>query len=268
MIPGVVLEDAYHNIFTVDVSMGVVDDMPQVGFSATDATIGSGADHSGTVTVDYGADLAAAGEALHVTVRHPGAPDGSEVTVAVTAGQAIPVVIDGVNYGTLTFAPDVNGASSYTFAAEPNVNGSLVISLAATDADGDVVSNDFTLNIVNPDGPGIPFIGYGDANATFDEANFDNGTSPNIGALSKSLSIPAGYTVDVKGADSPWAAEADTPDNVIWRLTGDYGQLTYNSADNTLTYTLTGRVGNAPDSDVGQDVIPGVVLKDADGNTY
>jgi hypothetical protein len=197
VIEGVVLRDEFGNTYTVEASVGIVDDVPEVNFARTEASIWSGADHSGTVTVNYGADDSGG---LSVTVSHPGATPGSEITLDVTPDVAIAVLIDGVNYGRLTFAGD----GSYIFEAEPNVNGTLNIALTATDGDGDVTTGTFTLNIVNPQGPGLAYIGYGED--AFEEKNFDNGTEPNIGALTRPLSLPDGYTVDVKGAGSPWTA--------------------------------------------------------------
>jgi uncharacterized protein YegL len=260
-ISGITLKDEFGNTCELGAKIGIVDDVPVVslGAGARPPLIESGAEYRGVWSVAYGADGAADDGALVVTVAWPGA--SGAFTAEVTPGASMDVEIDGARYGKLT----VNGDGTFAFEAAPGLNGSLNISLAAADSDGDVSgTGEFTLNVVDPNGPGIPYIGFGQA--PFEEANLANGTNPDTAALTRELPLPDGYTLDT-GAGG-WVPDFIGPDNHIYRLESPNGVLAYDSASRTLTYTLKDNMENAPDSDLGRDVFTGLAIRDDKGGVH
>ncbi len=261
--PKITITDPAGNNFERAVVINVSDDMPEAALGgAANAQVETGKTFSGTWDADFGADGPAQTGSLVLTITRPGqAPVQIPVDPANLPTNQ-PVIIDGKNYGSLTLTPD----GKYSFTATPNgPTGQLELVLSAKDGDGDVSKSAvFKITVVPPGGFSVLT-----AAEPFYEANFQNGTDPNVNALTKLLNLPAGYKVVVDAPGSGWQMEYGTSryflDNV---QNSGYGKLVYDTATGKLTYTLTGRVQNAVDSDMGQDVVKNILVKDASGNTF
>ena len=272
IIPGIVIKDEDGNSFEVEVKVDLEDDVPELSFTG-EKSVESGDAITGDWDVDFGADGPADEGSLTIIVEHPSSQGSLEVSFDDDElPKSVDVIIDDVNYGKLTLNED----KTYTFEAAPDLEGErLDVTLSAKDGDGDVtVSDTVVIEIVEPGGPGIGYLTTKDGSA-FEEANFSSGTNPDQGSLTKVLNLPDGFTVDVgKGGwqlelgSSRYILESPAIKGPDGQLINGFGKLTYDSATNTLTYTLTGRVFNGPDSDMGMDTIPDIVVKDENGNSF
>lgn len=249
VISGILFKDKAGNDVTAEVRPSIQDDAPEVSFGGAGQEATSGFDFEGTWDINYGAD---GGNAMGLKVT-----DGSNTLdiPALALDTPTDLIIGGVNYGTITIHSD----NTYTFTPAPNTTGNLTFSLTGEDSDGDLRSSqpfDVTVKAPNPLG-NISLEG----NANLDESNLDKGTAPNQAALVKYFDLPADCTVDVTGWTS---GSGDQYTKVV-----DYGTLTYDSVNRTLSYQLT---SSATHGAQGKDslpvVIPGLKLIDAGGNTH
>lgn len=272
VIPDITIKDKDGNTFEVDVEVKLEDDAPQLTLDGN-KTVESGDSVTGKWDVDFGADGPAADDSITVTIKHPSTQESMEESFDKgDLPKTIDVIIDGVNYGELTFDKDGN----YTFDAKPDLSGErLDLVVSGKDGDGDVsVSDPIVIGIVEPNGPGISHLTTSDG-SPFDEANFPQGTSPDSSALIKYLNLPKDYTIDVTQGE--WVQELGSDRWILYteeirgdngQLINGFGKLIYDAKANTLSYQLTGLVFNGPDSDMGVDTAKDIILKDKNGNTF
>lgn len=268
------LQDEEHgNSFPVDVVVPIENDIPTTEMNTPNPSVESGKGPLvGTWEVEYGADDPSDDDPLTLVVSTPGCKKPQEIELDPNSkvDQQHEVIIDGVDYGTITIKPD----GTFEFSPKPDLPPTrLDLELQAKDGDGDVsVTPPLVISIIPPDGPDI---GYLTADKPFDEANFLNGTRPDVDALTQELNLPEGYTVDY--TQPGWKREAGTNRYVFKSpevvdengvVTNGFGKLTYDASTGKLTYTLTSKVFNTPaENDDAIDSIP-LVIKDGGGNSY
>ena len=207
--------------------------------------------------VNFGADGPGASGIVYLAIATEDAQNPLVQAINPASGSSINVIIDGVNYGTLTFKAD----GTYTFQAQPEAQGTIYIALGAPDGDGDIGysenDNGFVLNIGQSEPPVYEDYYFGQV--TFDEANLAAGSSPDASALEKALSLPAGFKV----LTDDWDELADGR----FELAGDGVVLRYDSASNSLVCVLTDALAHEGQGrDSLEFELPAFSLVDANGN--
>lgn len=257
----VTLLDGGKNTTVLPVVVDIADDIPAPlfgGASGQNAALESGASFSGGIwSAGHGADGPSASGSLAIEVSL-----GSEIfREELQAGQgAFAVELGGKVYGWL----DVKADGTYSFKAAPDTIGKLAFTLTAKDGDGDeTTSSEFTLDITAAKGPDIAHLGEG---LSFNEANLADGTNPLPGELNKSIDLPDGFTVDVTAPG--WNSRPGGG----YEMKGDNGILVCSGNGRELSYILQeaaghGAPGTADDKSL-QNVFPGIILKDANGNNF
>ena len=269
-VPGVTLMDGYGNTYTVTAQAALRDDVPEVGISASRQSIYTGEDLEGTWSVDHGADGPGGGIILKV-----GAGADSETFTVVPDGSVVEIVVNGKKYGEFSLDGTATGGT-FTFRAEPNQGpANLSFTLTAQDAEGDsVTSAAYTLQLAEPEGPDVNYLG-GEPGEVFYEKNLADGTSPASGALTKTIKLPDGYTVDtdaavtVGGETRSWV---ESPaGSGVYVLHGAFGTLTYTATvPPVMTYRFEQAAEHAPGLGANEtvDIVTGLTLEDVLDNTY
>ena len=237
-----VVRDTNGNEFEIDVPIDIIDDVPELTVNggehtvdsvASGATVTAGA---GTIAFDFGADNGA-GKSFTVTVN------GKTYDITDIAEKGS-YTIEG-KFGTLT----VNADGSYSYQANPNIEGGAQdsFSFAIKDADGDSVTAKVDVSVTDAAGPD------GDAiqSATVNEAGLGNeaDTSENAAIIA-----PDGYTIVGVGSQ------------------GEHGSVAYDEKTGQWVYTLSEAIYSGGQDDGANTVKAGdsvkMIVQDANGNQY
>ncbi|MDR2075713.1 MAG: hypothetical protein LBP61_02085, partial [Desulfovibrio sp.] len=257
----IVLRDSYGNTYGVSASVTILDDAPaddaRTYFEADAASVNSGYAFHGAWGAEYGADGAAEELPRAITVNYTDA-DGNPASVSDTNGDG---KLEIPGYGALTLNPD----GTFDFQAKPNVEGKLEFEMTVTDADGDTLSRDFSVDVTRRTLPDGTELGSG-KDEWFAESNLPGGTAADATQATKQIGIPDGWKIKTDGSGD-WTDNGDG----TFSLAGDNGHLTYNADTNRLTYTLeTTATHGEPGTDTDLtafDALGTVTLIDAGGNT-
>ena len=259
--PQVAFKNGEGEQVNLNVNVEVIDDAPSVSIGGYESPeIYSWDNYYGTWDVDFGADGAAAGDSLFITVTHPGHP---AFKAPVTLGESVDIIIDGKNYGSILF--DSNGKDFAFFPDQDGdyIQGILNFTLTAKDSDGDIgKSETLSLFLSDPEtNLGISHIG---GDQSFNEANLPEGSSPNAGALTKEIPLNSSLTINF--TKSGWVQDGDTyvlqtPQkfDAEGNLINGFGKLVYDTISKKLFYTLE-RNAYHGDEDSCYDVFPDLVV--------
>ncbi|MDR2799759.1 MAG: hypothetical protein LBB52_00650, partial [Desulfovibrio sp.] len=286
VVSGITLVATEQNGNEISSSFGVtvVDDRPWfvpdengVDLSADAGVINAGVEFHGAWEINYGAD----GDSDEyrdkpvsdrVIIRDENGGKIGEVEVD-TEGGSYPAYVDGNPdpIGWFTFErvhEDGADKFNFTFKAAPSEAGDGAVtysfSVEGFDADGDSTgeSAGVPITIIPRTPPEGTVLGGGNDEA-FSDRYLEDGTLAGFGPTEKEIGLPAGWKVDP--ASGGWT---DADGDGVYTLEGAYGHLSYNTADNTLTYTQDRPGGHsAPDIEEVKDDFGNLVLIDGFGNS-
>ena len=188
----VTIMDGDGNTYTVKVDVDVTDDVPTISADSLSKDVASGAEVTGRVDIDYGADN-----------------EGGQKSLAVN-GQKGTAAEDGklsfdLENGTLVFDPATGG---YVFTADANVTTDQTLDFVVTDADGDTDEVTVTVNISKPEAP--TFTGT----VSVDEEGLADGTNPDATSETATWTAPDGYTI-VSVSDGKLGTVVKTGDTTL-----------------------------------------------------
>lgn len=234
------LKDAYGNQYSVQLPLVIIDDTPVVDFGCEESAVTHGAEVAGiegSWKALFGADGAQPESSLVLSVRS--LPGGEKTSVNLVVDAESNITVDGTLIGSIKLLPGEDGKFVFT-PASTDIVGNFEFSLSAADSDGDLAEDSFTLSLQKADEPPVNLFGSLD----FDEANLENGTAHNEAALSKTVALPQGFSLDVTG----WTNEGG-----LLILESGPVRYSYNEAAQSVTFTLVGPAahgepGSATDS--------------------
>ena len=211
------------------ITVNVTDDVPSISADSLSKDVASGAEVTGRVDIDYGADN-----------------EGGQKSLTVN-GQKGTAVEDGklsfdLDNGTLVFDPATGG---YEFTAKANVTTDQTLEFVVTDADGDTDEVTVTVNISKPEAPSFT------GTISVDEEGLADGTNPDATSETATWTAPDGYTI-VSVSDGKLGTVVKTGDTTL---------------DYTLSDAITHPAGSGENTATGADSFE-VTIMDGDGNTY
>ena len=211
------------------ITVNVVDDVPTIGADSLSKDVASGAEVTGRVDIDYGADNEGGQKSLTVNGQKGTAAEDGKLSF-------------DLENGTLVFDPATGG---YEFTADANVTTDQTLDFVVTDADGDTDEATVTVNISKPEAP--TFTGT----VSVDEEGLADGTNPDATSETATWTAPDGYTI-VSVSDGKLGTVVKTGDTTL---------------DYTLSDAITHPAGSGENTATGADSFE-VTIMDGDGNTY
>ncbi|WP_337375389.1 VWA domain-containing protein [Desulfovibrio piger] len=221
--------DGNGNTYTVKVDVDVTDDVPTISADSLSKDVASGAEVTGRVDIDYGADNEGGQKSLTVNGQKGTAAEDGKLSF-------------DLENGTLVFDPATGG---YEFTAKANVTTDQTLEFVVTDADGDTDEATVTVNISKPEAP--TFTGT----VSVDEEGLADGTNPDATSETATWTAPDGYTI-VSVSDGKLGTVVKTGDTTL---------------DYTLSDAITHPAGSGENTATGADSFE-VTIMDGDGNTY
>ena len=211
------------------VDVDVTDDVPTISADSLSKDVASGAEVTGRVDIDYGADNEGGQKSLTVNGQKGTAAEDGKLSF-------------DLENGTLVFDPATGG---YEFTADANVTTDQTLDFVVTDADGDTDEATVTVNISKPEAP--TFTGT----VSVDEEGLADGTNPDATSETATWTAPDGYTI-VSVSDGKLGTVVKTGDTTL---------------DYTLSDAITHPAGSGENTATGADSFE-VTIMDGDGNTY
>lgn len=260
--PQIAFTNSAGDSLSLDVNVEVAEDSPSASLTGSlNPNIYSWENYHGTWDVDFGADGAAAGDSLFITVTHPGYPS---FEAPVTPGQSVDIIIEGKDYGSILF--DSNGVDFTIFPPQDInalISGILNYTLTAKDGNGDIGKSE-TLSLFLNDPESYIGISHIGGDQVFNEANLPEGSSPSLDALTKE--IPLSNKITINFSKGGWVQDGDTytlqtPQKFDseGKLINGFGKLTFDTVTGTLYYTLE-RSAYHGEQDFCYDVFPDLVV--------
>ena len=209
--------------------MDVKDDVPTISADSLSKDVESGAEVTGRVDIDYGADNEGGQKSLTVNGQKGTSTEDGKLSF-------------DLENGTLVFDPATGG---YEFTADVNVTTDQTLDFVVTDADGDTDEVTVTVNISKPEAPSFT------GTVSVDEEGLADGTNPDATSETVSWTAPDGYTI-VSVSDGKLGTVAKTGDTTL---------------DYTLSDAITHPAGSGENTATGADSFE-VTIMDGKGNTY
>ena len=211
------------------VDVDVTDDVPTISADSLSKDVASGAEVTGRVDIDYGADNEGGQKSLTVNGQKGTAAEDGKLSF-------------DLENGTLVFDPATGG---YEFTAKANVTTDQTLEFVVTDADGDTDEVTVTVNISKPEAPSFT------GTVSVDEEGLADGTNPDATSETATWTAPDGYTI-VSVSDGKLGTVVKTGDTTL---------------DYTLSDAITHPAGSGENTATGADSFE-VTIMDGDGNTY
>ena len=211
------------------ITVNVVDDVPTISADSLSKDVASGAEVTGRVDIDYGADNEGGQKSLTVNGQKGTAAEDGKLSF-------------DLDNGTLVFDPATGG---YEFTAKANVTTDQTLEFVVTDADGDTDEVTVTVNISKPEAPSFT------GTVSVDEEGLADGTNPDATSETATWTAPDGYTI-VSVNDGKLGTVVKTGDTTL---------------DYTLSDAITHPAGLGENTATGADSFE-VTIMDGDGNTY
>ena len=211
------------------ITVNVVDDVPTISADSLSKDVASGAEVTGRVDIDYGADNEGGQKSLTVNGQKGTAAEDGKLSF-------------DLDNGTLVFDPATGG---YEFTAKANVTTDQTLEFVVTDADGDTDEVTVTVNISKPEAPSFT------GTVSVDEEGLADGTNPDATSETATWTAPDGYTI-VSVSDGKLGTVVKTGDTTL---------------DYTLSDAITHPAGSGENTATGADSFE-VTIMDGDGNTY
>ena len=221
--------DGDGNTYTVKVDVDVTDDVPTISADSLSKDVASGAEVTGRVDIDYGADNEGGQKSLTVNGQKGTAAEDGKLSF-------------DLENGTLVFDPATGG---YEFTAKANVTTDQTLEFVVTDADGDTDEVTVTVNISKPEAPSFT------GTVSVDEEGLADGTNPDATSETATWTAPDGYTI-VSVNDGKLGTVVKTGDTTL---------------DYTLSDAITHPAGSGENTATGADSFE-VTIMDDKGNTY
>ncbi|MEQ2654844.1 VCBS domain-containing protein [Desulfovibrio piger] len=211
------------------ITVNVTDDVPSISADSLSKDVASGAEVTGRVDIDYGADNEGGQKSLTVNGQKGTAAEDGKLSF-------------DLDNGTLVFDPATGG---YEFTAKANVTTDQTLEFVVTDADGDTDEVTVTVNISKPEAPSFT------GTISVDEEGLADGTNPDATSETATWTAPDGYTI-VSVSDGKLGTVVKTGDTTL---------------DYTLSDAITHPAGSGENTATGADGFE-VTIMDGDGNTY
>ena len=211
------------------ITVNVVDDVPTISADSLSKDVASGAEVTGRVDIDYGADNEGGQKSLTVNGQKGTAAEDGKLSF-------------DLDNGTLVFDPATGG---YVFTADANVTTDQTLDFVVTDADGDADEVTVTVNISKPEAP--TFTGT----VSVDEEGLADGTNPDATSETATWTAPDGYTI-VSVSDGKLGTVVKTGETTL---------------DYTLSDAIGHPAGLGENTATGADSFE-VTIMDGNGNTY